>query len=217
MRVIILISLLIYTFSFNLFQTKQTFDSYVMAVKWYNGYWKPNSSRIPINHDYENKMLIHGLWPIKNGNLFGSCNSAANIEFNEKSELFQNMKKYWPNLENKSTNEAFWKDKYNKHGSCLFIEYKDYFKFVIEKFQEKYENLINKAFSEGKTKTVSYDGMKDKIQAIIPDASFDMKCNSNYIYELDFFLEKDFTPLKNGSNKKSCTYGILLFNYIKNN
>ena len=210
MRVIILISLLIYTFSFNLLQTKQSFDSYVMAVKWYNGYWKINSSRIPINHDYENKVLINGFWPLNNGNILSPCTSVANIEFNEKSELYQNLKNYWPNLENRSTtNEAFWKDKYNKYGSCLFKDYDDYFKLVIEKFKEKYEYLINSAFPEGKTRYVKYDEMKNKIQAVIPNAVFDMKCNI-YIYELDFYLEKDFSPLKNATDRKGCN-GILLF------
>ena len=219
MRVIILISLLIYIFSFNLRQTKKSYDSYVLAVKWYNGYWKPKSRLISINHAYENKLLIHGLWPyLRNGNTLPPCTSGVNIEFNVNSQLYENMNKYWPNLENQSTNELFWQDKYNKHGYCLVEEYgwngyEDYFKFVIEKFQEKYENLIKKAFPEGKTTTVNYNDMKKKIQKFIPDAVFDMKCNT-YIYELDFFLEKDFSPLKNASNRKGCT-GVLLFNNIK--
>ena len=51
--------------------------------------------------------------------------------------------------------------------------------------------------------------MKNKIQAVIPNAVFDMKCNI-YIYELDFYLEKDFSPLKNATDRKGCN-GILLF------
>ena len=50
MRLTLLLSLLIVAFTFNLRQTKQDFDSYVMAVQWSNGYCLANSCGSKADH-----------------------------------------------------------------------------------------------------------------------------------------------------------------------
>ena len=91
--------------------------------------------------------------------------------------------------------------------------YEDYFQFVIELFLKQYKDLITKAFpgQSGKTLTVTYDEMKKKIKAVIPNAVFKMNCKSKYITEFYFYLEKDFTPSTNSRYSNSCSSAKLLF------
>ena len=217
MRVIILITLLIYTFSFNLRQTKQNYDSYVMAVQWSNGYCKAYNCGSKADHVYKNTMTIHGFWPsLKSGKMLETCTSGVNI-IDDGSTLFKNMRQYWPSFGN--SNEYFWEHEYNKHGYCMVEEYRwdgyeEYFEFVLQLFQKDYKNLIINAFPNLKTKTVSitYSEMKQKIQKVIPNATFNMKCQSKFIYEFYFYLEKNsFKPSTNSKFSNSCSSGILLF------
>ena len=135
MKNIILLVILNFVFSFNLRKTKQSYDSYVMAVQWSNGYCKANNCGNKANHIYKNTMTIHGLWPsLKNGQYLSECTSGIEIE-EEKSELFENLKQYWPSFS--KSNKYFWEHEYNKHGYCMVEEYgwdgyEEYFEFVIE-------------------------------------------------------------------------------------
>ena len=216
MKAIAVLSLIICAFSFNLRQTKQNFDSYVMAVQWSNGYCKANNCGNKADHVYPNTMTIHGLWPsLKSGKMLSACTSGVKIE-DDGSQLFTDMKQYWPSFGN--TNEYFWEHEYNKHGYCMVEEYswdgyEDYFQFVIELFLKQYKDLITKAFpgQSGKTLTVTYDEMKKKIKAVIPNAVFKMNCKSKYITEFYFYLEKDFTPSTNSRYSNSCSSAKLLF------
>ena len=60
MKNILLLILFISTYTFNLRQTKQNYDSYVMAVQWSNGYCQVNNCGSKADHVYKNKMTIHG-------------------------------------------------------------------------------------------------------------------------------------------------------------
>ena len=63
MKAIILLLAIASVFSFNLRQTKQNYDSYVMAVQWPNGYCKAKSCGGKDSGVPRNAMTIHGLWP----------------------------------------------------------------------------------------------------------------------------------------------------------
>ena len=216
MRIILFLFLFISIFSFNLRNSKQDFDSYVMAVQWPNGYCLANSCGKKADHVYTNTMTIHGLWPsLKSGKRLNQCTSGVTID-DDGSQLFKDMKQYWPSFA--KTNEAFWEHEYNKHGYCMVEEYnwdgyEEYFQFVLDLFFKEYKDLIIKAFPDysNKTVNVTYDEMKKKIKEIIPNATFKMNCKSKYIYEFYFYLEKDFTPSTNSRFSNSCSSAKLVF------
>ena len=217
MKTFILFIILASILSFNLRKTKQTYDSYVMAVQWVNGYCKVNDCGNKANHVYKNTMTIHGLWPsLKSGKYLDTCTSGIIIE-EDDSKLFDDLRQYWPSLNKPNT--YFWEHEYNKHGFCMVEEYnwdgyEEYFEFVINLFLKDYKDLMIKAFPNYSNKSIiiTYDEMKEKIQKIIPNANFKMNCNKKFIYEFYFYLEKNFTPSANSRFSDSCNSGILVFN-----
>ena len=218
MPIIILFILFTSILSFNLRKTKQSYDSYVMAVQWSNGYCKANNCGKKADHIDKNTMTIHGLWPsLKSGQYLETCTSGVSIE-DDGTPLFENLKQYWPSL-SKNTNEVFWEHEYNKHGFCVVEEYgwdgyEEYFEFVLDLFLKEYKDLIIKSFPDYSEKTIviNYEEMKEKIHKIIPNATFKMNCNKKYIYEFYFYLEKDFSPSVNSRFSYTCNSGILVFN-----
>ena len=70
MKSLIFLSFLVCAFTFNLRQTKQNFDSYVMAVQWPNGYCSANKCGgkdwmyEPDSHKIYEKCVLYGrcLW-----------------------------------------------------------------------------------------------------------------------------------------------------------
>ena len=92
-------------------------------------------------------------------------------------------------------------------------DYEEYFLFVLDLFVTEYKNLLNKAYPdlENITINVSYDDLKEKIQNIIPNATFQMKCKSDYITEFYFYLNKDFKPSVNSRFSNKCKFGKLVF------
>ena len=218
MKNYLLLILLISVYTFNLRQTKQDYDSYVMAVQWSNGYCKANSCGSKADHVYTNKMTIHGLWPsLKSGKYLSDCTSGVTIN-NDGSTMFKNMEQYWPSFSTSNTNEYFWEHEYNKHGYCMVEEkgwsgYTQYFNYVLNLHKATYNDLITNAFSySGTTVTLTYDQVKTAIQKVIPNATFKMNCKSNYIYEFYFYLELDTTtPSTSSRFSNTCTSAQLVF------
>ncbi len=217
MKAFILYTLLTSILSFNLRQTKQNYDSYVLALQWPNGYCKTNNCGNKANHVDKNILTIHGLWPsLKTGKSLNDCTSGIIIK-EKDNQLFKDLNKYWSSFS--KTNINFWQHEYNKHGFCMVEEkgwsgYEQYFKFVLSLYFKNYKDLIIKAFPNKREKIiiVTYDEMKKKIQSIIPKANFKMNCKSQFIYEFYFYLEKDFTPSKNSRFSNTCSSGKLVFN-----
>ena len=216
MKAYILFLLFISAFSFNLRQTKQNYDSYVMAVQWANGYCSAKSCGDKAANVPKNTMTIHGLWPsLKSGTYLDDCTSGVDI-VDAGSSLFNEMKIYWPSFSN--TNEYFWGHEYNKHGYCMVEEYgwsgyEDYFKFVLDLHKKTYKDLITSAYPSysSQTVTVKYDDFVTAVQKIIPKATINMKCSGGYVTEFYFYLEKDYTPSTNSKFSKSCSSGKLVF------
>ena len=215
MKNYLLLILLISVYTFNLRQTKQDYDSYVMAVQWSNGYCKANSCGSKADHVYTNKMTIHGLWPsIKSGTYLKECTSGITITDNGSS-LFQQMRKYWPSFSQPNT--GFWGHEYNKHGYCMTEEfgwsgYENYFKLVIDLYLRTYKDLMTQAFpGYSGTTTVTYENLKSAIQRVIPNATINMKCSSGYITELYFYLQRNYMPSTSSRFSNSCKSGKLVF------
>jgi ribonuclease T2 len=187
-----------------------------MAVQWSNGYCLANSCGKKADHVNKNGMTIHGLWPsLKSGKMLNPCTTGVTIT-DDGSELFTKMRQYWPSFA--KSNEEFWEHEYNKHGYCMVEEYgwddyEEYFNFVIDLHLKTYEKLIINAFpnSSDTTTTVSYDTMIQKIQKVIPNAIFKMNCESKYIYEFYFYLEKNFAPSTSSKFSNTCSSGKLVF------
>ena len=216
MKTIILLAAIISTLCFNLRSTKQSYDSYVMAVQWSNGYCSAQNCGSKNANVETNTLTIHGLWPgLKTGKQLSACTSGVKIQ-DDGSTTFSNLKKYWPSFS--KSNIDFWYHEYNKHGYCMVEEYgwsgyKDYFNFVINLHLKTYKDLIKKAFpGYSGSPTVTYDKMKQAIQKVIPSATFMMKCNSGYISEFYFYLEKSsFNPCTSYKFSGSCKQGKLVF------
>ena len=214
MKAILLLILFISVCTFNLRQTKQNYDSYVMAVQWSNGYCLANNCGSKADHVYKNTMTLHGLWPsLKSGKQLNTCTSGIDIK-DDGSELFKSMRQYWPSFA--KSNEEFWEHEYNKHGYCMVEEkgwdgYEDYFSFVISLHLKTYKDLIINAFPDQKTITITYDNFVKAIRKIIPNATLKMNCKSNYIYEIYFYVEKDFTPSTSSRFSNTCKSAKLVF------
>ena len=217
MKTIILLALFISVLTFNLRHMKQDYDSYVMAVQWPNGYCLANNCEGRADHVTKNTMTIHGLWPsLKSGKYLDDCTTGISIE-DDGSTLFQYMKQYWPSF-SANGNEYFWEHEYNKHGYCMVEEYnwdgyEEYFSFVINLHLKSYRDLIIKAFPNYSNTSVSltYEQVITAIRKVIPNATFKMNCKSKYIYEIYFYLEKDFTPSTNSQFSNTCSSGLLVF------
>ena len=90
--------------------------------------------------------------------------------------------------------------------------YKDYFNFVINLHLKTYKDLIKKAFpGYSGSPTVAYDKMKEAIRKVIPGATINMKCSSEYISEFYFYLDKNFSPSPSSKFSNSCKQGKLVF------
>ena len=202
--------------SFRLRFYKQDYDSYVLSVLWPNGYCKINDCKGEDTKLEKNIMTIRGFWPsLKNGEYAKYCNPQETV-IDLGTTLFLRMRNLWPSFT--GNNEAFWDNEYNTYGACMVEEYKwkgydDYFNFVLDLFEEKYKYLMIKIFGNTERSfTVSFEDMEKFIQEIIPNASFQMKCNLGFIYELDFHLKKgDFSPAVDYRYPTSCFGGILIF------
>lgn len=216
MKNLILVCLIVSIFSFNLRQAKQNYDSYVLAVQWSNGFCEIHNCEENADIIDKNTLTIHGLWPsLKNGKMMRPCTSGISI-YEEDSDLFEELRRNWPSLT--GPNEGFWEHELNKHGYCMMEEYgwedyEDYFQFTIDLFVNEYKDLLIKVFPdlENTTINVSYFDLKEKIQNIIPNATFKMKCKSDYITEFHFFLDKDFNPSVKSRFSPSCKFGKLVF------
>ena len=216
MKILILLSLIISIFTFNLRQAKQSYDSYVLAIQWSNGFCKLHNCQEKADNVDKNTFTIHGLWPsLKNGKMMRSCTFGIEV-YEDDSLLYDDLRKNWPSLQ--GSNEDFWEHELNKHGYCMMEEYgwedyEEYFQFVLDLFVKEYKNLFNKIFPdlERTTINISYDDLKEKIQNIIPYATFKMKCKSDYITEFHFFLTKEFKPSVNSRFSNSCKFGKLVF------
>ena len=215
MIAIILLLAIVSAFSFNLRQTKQNYDSYVMAVQWPNGYCEVKNCGGKDSDVPANTMTIHGLWPsLKSGNRLKECTSGVKIK-DDGSSLFSSMKKYWPSFA--KSNIDFWEHEYNKHGYCMAEEYgwssyQNYFRYVIDLHLRTYANLMTNAFPGKRGKiTVTYEDMVNKVRNVIRSATINMKCTNEYITEFYFYLEKNFSPSTNSKFSNSCKSGKLLF------
>ena len=171
--------------SFNLRSTKQSYDSYVFALEWTNGYCQINSCTSNIDELEPNIFNIHGLWPnLKSGKMLNPCTSGVTIK-ERKTKLFTDLRKYWPSFKGEYTD--FWEHEYNKHGYCMVEEYnwngyEEYFKFVLNLYLTEYKDLMKKAFDNDTSRklyTITYEEMKQRIQKIIKKATFKMNCSGN--------------------------------------
>ena len=203
--------------SFNLRSTKQSYDSYVFALEWTNGYCQINSCTSNIDELEPNIFNIHGLWPnLKSGKMLNPCTSGVTIK-ERKTKLFTDLRKYWPSFKGEYTD--FWEHEYNKHGYCMVEEYnwngyEEYFKFVLNLYLTEYKDLMKKAFDNDTSRklyTITYEEMKQRIQKIIKKATFKMNCCGGFIYEFYFYLNKDFTPSTDSRFRNDCKSGKFLF------
>ena len=91
-HIFLILTLLISINSFNLRATKQTYDSYVLALEWVNGYCQVNDcGTVPDNLE-RNIFTIHGLWPsLKSGKMLNACTSGIKIK-EKQSQLFTDLR-----------------------------------------------------------------------------------------------------------------------------
>ena len=218
-QILVFIIYIISISSFNLRQTKQrqSYDSYVFSLQWPSGYCKVNDCSINLDSLEKNALTIHGLWPsLKSGKMLQICTHGVRIN-EDNSELFDLMRKYWPSF--KGSSKEFWTHEYNKHGYCMVQEngwddYEDYFGNALYLYFRDYQNLLKEAFPDYKRRIIynlDIKEMREKIQKIIPGATFKMTCQKGFIVGFNFYLEKDFTPSTKSRFTNSCSSGRLFF------
>ena len=201
-------------YSFNLRQTKQSYDSYVFALQWPNGICSSSSCPSSVQSLEKNIFIIHGLSPtLINGQQLRDCTSGIQVR-SSNSALFNDMNKYWPSLQ--TSNEAFWTHEYNKHGYCMVEEkgwsgYENYFSFVMSLYKNGYKYLMQNAISERKTVTLSYEEIKRRIGRIIPNATFKMNCKNKVLNEIYFYLDKNMKPSTRSRFSNSCSTATIIF------
>ncbi|KAH9290409.1 hypothetical protein KI387_034526, partial [Taxus chinensis] len=77
---------------------------------------------------------IHGLWPnYKTGKWPQFCDSSAEFEFSQISDLVEELNKHWGSLSCPSSNgHRFWEHEWEKHGTCsLNLNQHDYFEKAL--------------------------------------------------------------------------------------
>ena len=214
MKIELLILFIFFTsiYSFNLRETKQSYDSYVFALQWPNGICSIYNCQNKLDRIEKNTLTIHGLWPtLINGKQLRDCTSGVIIKITN-SELSHQMNRYWMSFQ--IDNEQFWSHEYNKHGYCMVEEknwnnYENYFNSVINLYK-KYKNLIQRAFPN-QTASYTYEEMIEKIRKVIPNATFRLNCKSGVITEFLFFLNKNFEPSTKSRFKNLCKSGQIIF------
>ena len=72
---------------------------------------------------------LHGLWP----QWSESC-SREKFDYNEISDLADELKKYWPSC--RGSSEEFWGHEWEKHGTCSGMSQHDYFSTALKLVQE---------------------------------------------------------------------------------
>ncbi|PRQ42515.1 putative ribonuclease T(2) [Rosa chinensis] len=87
-------------------------------------------------------FTIHGVWPANISNPLVRCKQSKKLhQFKQNvmtTSLQNDLGQSWPNVERAKTNIGFWKEEYEKHGSCTApaITQKAYFERAHELWKE---------------------------------------------------------------------------------
>ncbi|XP_060557218.1 ribonuclease Oy-like isoform X1 [Ruditapes philippinarum] len=152
---------------------------------------------------------IHGLWPTL-GETKGptSCNTSWTFDFSKIASLASQLKTYWPNLYNDTTQDSFWAYEWIKHGTCgtnlpdISNEYK-YFKKSLDLIR-KYDMgaiLSDSNVVPSKTTMYSFDDFLNAVQKAtgfppVLQCTITEQNGEKYhlIDQIQICLNKDFSP-----------------------
>ena len=148
-----------------------------------------------------------------NGKLLKDCISGIKVRIIDSS-LLNDMNKYWPSL--LTSNDIFWEHEYNKHGFCMVKEngwngYERFFSSVIGLYKNGYKHLLQNAFPEKRTITLTYEEIKRRIQKVIPNATFKINYKNKVLNEIYFFLDKNLHPSPKSRFKNLCDTATIIF------
>lgn len=179
-------------------QAKPKIDYFTFALQW-------EAAMKDLNYDKDQRLderfTIHGFWP----NSFDKdqpqyCGSDELFSIDEllKSELMN----YWPSLPNKAKSSQFWKDQWEKHGSCanhlnLYSSVKSYFELVLSMFHKLNLNtrLISKNVKPSDVKPVNKGFLLDVIvpkSLGLPRKPVQLICDQDDASKLPYLIEIRF-------------------------
>jgi ribonuclease I len=93
---------------------------------------------------------IHGLWPQYSLNYSPTYCRDVNFSIDKLEPIIDKLNKYWDSTKDK--NNDFWRNEYEKYGSCMFYAMSefDYFNKIVELYEYALINNIIKKKSDKK-------------------------------------------------------------------
>uniref|UniRef100_A0A7N2R101 Uncharacterized protein n=1 Tax=Quercus lobata TaxID=97700 RepID=A0A7N2R101_QUELO len=146
--------------------------------------------------------IVHGLWPQNTSGGLIDCKGAKNtapfnfpkLEHYEDGHLVHKLNDFWPNLIINKPNYNYWKQEFEKHGSCFFPTQEQYFESTAW-MVDQIPGLTPKLESEGICPGTSHL-FKDLQQKIIKATGFipKLECyqrnGTNRLFRIYFCFDK---------------------------
>lgn len=167
--------------------------------------------------DINQTFGIHGLWPTNTKWPFPQyCSNGSYHEMPKKLKV--ELHERWPNLLEWNTDEGFWKDEWDKHGTCSLDKFNqtEYFKLALSKTKKL--DLLN-LLKKGDIMPIHYksynivdivkavrDGINNKEPGIL---CYNKTKTSHFLQEIRVCLEA------NGHSYKDCPESIRARNCSK--
>ncbi|XP_046388788.1 ribonuclease Oy [Ischnura elegans] len=86
-----------------------------VCLQWKEKY-ENHTCLVPIR---KNEWTIHGIWPTIYGtHKPGYCNTTWKFDESKISPIEDELNKYWPNIQNGSSETSLWEHEWEKHGTC---------------------------------------------------------------------------------------------------
>ncbi|XP_030960971.1 ribonuclease DdI-like [Quercus lobata] len=168
--------------------------------------------------------IVHGLWPQNTSGGLIDCKGAKNtapfnfpkLEHYEDGHLVHKLNDFWPNLIINKPNYNYWKQEFEKHGSCFFPTQEQYFESTAW-MVDQIPGLTPKLESEGICPGTSHL-FKDLQQKIIKATGFipKLECyqrnGTNRLFRIYFCFDKskflyNCSDSKLTPNNIKCGYG----------
>ena len=102
------------------------------------------------------------------------------------------------------------KNKYQNYN-INFYKNNGYNNSFIGLYKNGYKNLLQNAFPEKRTITLTYEEIKRRIQKVITNATFKINCKNKELNEIYFFLDKNLHLSPKSRFKNLCDTATIIF------
>lgn len=141
------------------------------------------------------RWTIHGLWPGRNdGRTPNMCSGKFDENVIQELKNATKLEYLWPNLNKSSSNEAFWKHEWEKHGWCSNLGFRNYFNWTLQLAEQfDFGSILNRS-GILKNQKNKFDDIKDALIAnigkipIVKSKNFKKKKS---LYQIEVCLDKE--------------------------